>query len=351
MALLLGLVGCTGQTYSLGTDCIPSGTEKELQAAIDTRKQVLLCQGAVMTLNAPVVLRQGTTLETIHRPVATADMAHIVLGADFAGNRSAVVGSGSDIHVAHVHFDGNRRVLGPQDQVELLRLGPGKTYSVTGCAFADASGWTHLHVVEPCSGAVISGNTVESAVRVHDTAHNTDGLSISCASSLVEDNSVNDISGVGIVYYGGPGTIIRNNTIIESTASAFSGINVGDAVRLDHAGVIIEQNTIRAIGSSYFHIGISAGLHAWRTKNISGVTVRRNAISGQIRYGLAVDGCVDCVVQDNQVTDWRPLPGIVGCPAAAPYIASVSNRHAGGTLQPGFADVTIDGCLGAPLPL
>jgi parallel beta-helix repeat protein len=274
-----------------------------------------------------------------------------VLGPDFAGNHSAVVGSGSDIHVAHVHFDGNRRLLGPQDLVELLRLGPGKTYTVTGCTFSDASGWTHLHMVEPCNGALISGNTVESAVRPHDAAgHNTDGLSIACATSTVEDNSINDISGVGIVYYGGPGTIIRNNTIIETTTSAFSGINVGDAVRLDHTGVIIEQNTIRAIGSSYFHIGISAGLHAWRQKNISGVTVRRNAISGQIRYGLAVDGCIDCVIQDNQITDWRPLVNIPGCPPAAAYVASVANRHAGGTLQPGFTDVTIDGCLGAPLP-
>lgn len=350
VAAALVLAGCNGSTYSLGTDCIPSGTERELQAALDSREQVLLCQGAIMTLNASIVLRQGRTLETIHRPSAPAEMATIILGSEFPGNRSPVVGSGSDIQIANVRFDGNRRTLGPQDVVELVRLGPGNHFTVTGSVFTDVSGWTHLHVVEPCLDARIIGNTIESAVRPHGTAHNADGLSISCAGSLIEGNSITDVSGVGIVYYGGPNTIIRNNTIIEQTTSAYSGINVGDAVRADHAGVIVEQNTVRAIGNSYLHLGISAGLHAWRAaKNISGLTVRRNTISGLIRYGLAVDGCIDCVVTDNQITDWRPLAPIPGCPAPAAYIASVANGHAGGTLQPGFANATIDGCLGPPL--
>ena len=31
------------------------------------------------------------------------------------------------------------------------------------------------------------------------------------------------------------------------------------------------------------------------------------------RYGLAVDGCLDCTVEDNQITDWHPLPTLDGC--------------------------------------
>ncbi|HEY0707750.1 MAG TPA: hypothetical protein VGG33_13185, partial [Polyangia bacterium] len=74
LAVLVPILGCSGTTHSLGTSCLPSGTERELQAAIDSQERVLLCPRAVITLNAPVVLRQGLTLETAHRPLVAADL-------------------------------------------------------------------------------------------------------------------------------------------------------------------------------------------------------------------------------------------------------------------------------------
>jgi hypothetical protein len=344
---------CDGPTHALGVDCLPSGTDRELQAAIDARGVVVLCPRAVFTISAPVVLRQGLTLETAHRPTDRADMATLVLAPALAAEAAPIVGSGSDIHLTAVRFDGNRRTVGRHPEA-LVRLGPGDHYTVEGCAFTDAPGWTHLHVIEPCDGATIVGNRIESAPRPHDAASQlSDGLSISCAHALIEDNDIADASGVGIVYFGGPGTVIRGNTIALGTTSASSGINVGDAVTADHTGVTIEGNTITAAGDSYLHIGIAAGLHAWEIglgKNIRGVAVRDNTVAGMSRYGLTVDGCVDCQVQGNDVRGWLPwtMP-LDGCPPPAAYIASVTNGHAGGTLQPGYLDATVDGCRG-PIP-
>ena len=205
-------------------------------------------------------------------------------------------------------------------------------------------------MLEPCDTSTVSHNIVESAARPHaDGAALADGFSISCAHTLIEDNQINDISATGIVYFGGPGTTIRNNVIVEATTSADSAINVGDAVVPDHTGVVIEDNQIYASSPRYLHVGIAVGLHVWgRSTTISGVTVRGNRISGMSRYGLAVDGCLDCTVEDNQIADWHPVPTLDACAPPAAYPAALTVAHASGTLQPAFTDEKIDGCLGEP---
>ena len=353
LACLGGCAGCLGGNYSLGFNCLASGTDVELQAAIDAQAEVLLCPRAMFTLAAPVRLHGGSTLATFERPSDPAEMATILLGPAFVGQNIGVGGVASNITIASVRVDGNRRALGPRDTMQLVYLGPGTNYQVVGNVFTDTPGWTHLHVIEPCDTATITGNTILTGSLTHDASmHFADGLSISCANSAITDNLVNDISCVGIVYYGGPGTIIRHNTVVESTTSASSGINVGDAFVLDHTGVVISENIVRAVGSSYFQVGISAGLRLWpmRIKDIRGVTVSGNVITGTLRYGLAVDGCLNCTITDNQVLNWQPLPAAMGCPASAPYVASATAGHASGDLQAGYVDASLDGCLGLPVP-
>ena len=349
--LPLVLLACANPVVSIGADCVPSGTDRDLQAAIDQRATVLLCPRAELTLNAPLILRQGTTLRTAGLPTDPTEMATVRVSATFPSpSGAAIVSSGSDIHLTAVRFDGNRRGLGAREPLGLIELGPGQDYDVEGCAFTDAPGWTHLHLIEPCDASVVAGNLVESASRPHaDGAALADGFSISCAHTRIERNQINDISATGIVYFGGPGTVIRDNVITQTTTSADSAINVGDAVVLDHTGVIIEDNQIVVRSPRYMHVGIAVGLHVWgRSTTINGVTVRGNQISGLIRYGLAVDGCLDCTVEDNQITDWHPVPAPDGCAPPAAYLAALTVAHASGTLQPAFTDEKIDGCLGNP---
>lgn len=48
-----------------------------------------------------------------------------------------------------------------------------------------------------------------------------DGISISCANSLVENNHIWDATDGGIVVFGSPGSTIRNNTIEATDVRAF----------------------------------------------------------------------------------------------------------------------------------
>ncbi|HTA21315.1 MAG TPA: right-handed parallel beta-helix repeat-containing protein, partial [Polyangia bacterium] len=252
-----------------------------------------------------------------------------------------------DIQIRAVRFDGNRRTLGARDGQIPVELGRGMGYVVDGCRFTDSPGWTHLHLIEPCDGSTVTNNVVESADRPHDDdGHETDGLSISCAHTLVSGNHVNDISAVGIVYFGGPGSTISDNVITETTTSAFSGINIGDAIVPDNTGVTISGNQIVALEPRYFHVGLNAGLRVLDKPTVSDVAVHDNTIKGMARYGLAVDGCLDCTIDGNDVSGWQPLPPLASCPAPAAYIAAKTAGEATGTLQPGFVDAKIDNCEG-----
>jgi hypothetical protein len=340
---------CRGGTYYLGTDCLGTGTGKALQDAIDSRQTVVLCRRAVITLDDTVTLRQGLTLMTDGMPTDPAEMATIRLGPKLPEQITvALRGSGSDIHIMAVFFDGNRHMLGARDHQIPLELGSGDRYIVQGCVFSDSPGWTHLHLQERCGSSTIVDNVVESAVRPHDnTGHWTDGMSIACSNTLIEGNRITDVSSNGIVYFGGPGSTIRNNVITETTTSAFSGINVGDAIVPDNTGVVVQGNHIVANAPRYFNTGVAAGLHIiGKTTTVTGVSFLGNTFEGMARYGLAVDGCLDCTVTDNVVTGWHPLPVLTGCPTSAAYVAARTAMHASGELQPGFVDAKVDNCAG-----
>jgi hypothetical protein len=347
----LAVTGCRGDTYFVGTDCLPSGTGASLTAAIEKQKTVLLCPRAEITLDEPVVLLQGLTLMTAGLPKDPTLMATIRIGPNYPTQAGpGVRGSGSDIHIQAVRFDGNRRVIGNRDQQALVELGPGHGYTIDGSSFTDAPGWTHVHLIEPCDTSTVTGNVVESAARPHlDGGHWSDGLSIACAHSLIARNDIRDVSSNGIVFFGGAGTIVRDNEITNSTTSGWAGINVGDAIVPDNTGVVIENNHVVAKGPRYFQQGIDVGLHViGKTANVAGVTVRGNRVEGISRYGLIVDGCLDCVVHDNDVSSWHPLPPVTNCPAPAGYIAAVTAGHASGDIQAGYVDAKADGCPGEP---
>jgi len=350
--LVLALVaagGCKAATQYIGTECVASGTADDLQAVLDVQRTVLLCPRALITLDKSVTIYGGTTMLTAGTPTDPTEMATIMLGANYpAGMGTGLRGAGRDIHISAVRFDGNRRTLGWRDNQIPLELGPGGSYTVDGCDFIDSAGWTHVHFLESCDSAAITNNVVESAPWPHDdTGHWTDGFSISCAHTLIQGNKINDVSSNGIVYFGGPGSTISDNIITESATSAFSGINVGDAIVPDNTGVVVSNNHVVAKPPRYFSEGINAGLHVLgKTTTVSQVSFTGNVIEGMSRYGIGVDGCLDCTVTGNDVTGWHPLPPLANCPAPSAYVAAVTAMHASGTLDPGFLDAKIDGCPG-----
>lgn len=78
----------------------------------------------------------------------------------------------------------------------------------------------------------------------------SDGISLSCADSLVENNHITDATDAGIVVFGSPGSTIRNNTI-QATDVSVQGI--------DMSGVVKTEN-----GKTDSSIFGSSEDHAWR---------------------------------------------------------------------------------------
>jgi parallel beta-helix repeat protein len=61
--------------------------------------------------------------------------------------------------------------------------------------------------------------------RPHLTTQWADGISLSCQSSLVQNNVIVDATDGGIVIFGAPFSVIRNNTIGVKTRTTLGGIN------------------------------------------------------------------------------------------------------------------------------
>jgi hypothetical protein len=136
---------------------------------------------------------------------------------------------------------------------------------------------------------------------------------------VIANNDIRDVSSNGIVFFGGAGTIVRDNEITNSTTSGWAGINVGDAIVPDNTGVVIENNHVVAKGPRYFQQGIDAALHViGKTANVAGVTVRGNRVEGISRYGLIGRRLPRLHVTDNDVSNWHPLPRHRDCPAPPP---------------------------------
>ena len=179
----------------------------------------------------------------------------------------------TNIAVRSVQVDGARPALGPlSGGAGLLEMGGNpanqtvancKIYEPRGCASAPrcqplTRSGTCLHFIEgwhnSCRGATITGNTIGPSgnspnsdwqVRaalssppltsqfrrradVVTPGQWADGISNACAQSTIKSNTVIDATDGGIVQFGGPGTVIADNTIISSSRVAMGGINMVD---------------------------------------------------------------------------------------------------------------------------
>ena len=87
----------------------------------------------------------------------------------------------------------------------------------------DPRSWSCLHIAEgpfTCSGVIIQNNDIGpcGSDAFQEWA---DGISLSCANSIVRNNIVSDPTDGGIVVFGSPGSLIQNNTIIVQNVCIF----------------------------------------------------------------------------------------------------------------------------------
>jgi parallel beta-helix repeat protein len=79
----------------------------------------------------------------------------------------------------------------------------------------DPRSWSCLHIAEGgllCNNVTVQNNDIgPCGSQVFQQW--ADGISVSCRSSLIRNNMVNNPTDGGIVLFGAPGTLVTNNTI------------------------------------------------------------------------------------------------------------------------------------------
>ena len=130
------------------------------------------------------------------------------------------------------------------------------------------------------AGSVIIDNVIETAGdHVHapgcaDTDETfeygdwSDGITFDGPGHLVMNNTVVDPSDVGIVFFGGRFTVIRENTIRVSPGDygAFAGIAIHPWGLGDISFGQVTGNTVASLGDETcgnLHVGINIGTHMW----------------------------------------------------------------------------------------
>lgn len=131
----------------------------------------------------------------------------------------------------------------------------------------DPRSWSCLHVTEGsqrCQNVTVQNNDI-GPCGLDGFNQWADGISYSCWNGLVQNNMVNNPTDGGIVLFGAPGTLVRNNTIwIEKVSlpsplfqrawlltkliqqTLLGGINLVDYSPFNGSflGVVVENNTI-----------------------------------------------------------------------------------------------------------
>jgi hypothetical protein len=209
---------------------------------------------------------------------------------------------------------------------------------------ADSRGWSTLHSFgsldlypDTCSSNTITNNIITAYPAQHSMSSNayTDGLSIGCEHSTVENNGIVDPTDVGIVVFTAGDTAtqqstVSNNTIVSAGNSAFAALAfdplwyrstgsgyVSNNTFPSFAGASIASNTFWSGANTHYIIGLSVGSMAWfmdllppPSTNAPGVvgtgaSATSNTTAGittTMGIGIAVSGMQAATVQSNTFT-------------------------------------------------
>ncbi|WVQ96238.1 hypothetical protein IAU59_003342 [Kwoniella sp. CBS 9459] len=202
----------------------------------------------------------------------------------------------------------------------------------------DPRGWSCLHIAEgpfSCANATIQNNDIGPCGR--DYFQNwADGISLSCADSMVQNNIITDATDGGIVIFGAPYSTIRNNTIRVRTRTMLGGINMVDVVPWlpegNFSNTLVDSNIIHggfatSLGndtkgpnnaSAIIKMGIAIGPDVWfsdgryGTNQSTGAIVQNNVFSGAFAYGMGLSSARSFVIQNNSFTGNTSFIGTYG---------------------------------------
>lgn len=287
--------------------CLASGDQNDINARLRLFGDVaVLCQGAVFELTAPVMITADS--QQIYTEGFPFDERRAVLRIVSPEVTTAVLMRDySDILLGYVIIDGNRPNLGYKDGDALIYAGGYSSGQIfRALKIMEPRSWSALHLMEPCSDALVEDNDIGPAGSSDGTW--ADGISLACTNSIVRNNRIVDATDGAIVIFEAPGSIVEDNIIRAETRTLLGAIHMvaNDLYGGNYTGTIVRNNIIESDGA-VIRIGIPMGVRTWlcldattTVNTIYGGSVTNNILRGEkVQYGFIVDGVRDWTVIDN----------------------------------------------------
>ncbi|KIJ22646.1 hypothetical protein M422DRAFT_57130 [Sphaerobolus stellatus SS14] len=356
-----------------------------------------LCQNQNYLITAPITFT-ASNQEIITQGLPTDDsraMITVTGPAKGTGNlhTTAVMGTCANcdgIKLRHVQINGTRNGNpGVQGGANIEMGGNNAGQVVEFVHSFDPRAWSCLHITEgelQCNGAIVQNNDI-GPCGSDAYGQWADGISISCADTIVRNNLVKSPTDGGIVIFGSPGTLVENNTIWIETVSyslntLLGGINMVDYTPWsgNYSNTVVRKNNIIGglatdsltspddtrgtnNGSAIIKIGIAIGPHTWfgnhyLAKVNEGGTVLDNQFEGAFGYAIALTSAYNFTVQGNTLVGNTSFIGSRGpncsttdqTPQSEPFVIQTTSVN-GSNAQSDFANI-VDGnsliCVVAP---
>jgi hypothetical protein len=287
--------------------CLSSGNQDDINARLPVAGSVaVLCQGAVFELTGPIMIRADR--QQIYTEGFPIDERRAVLRIISTEVTTAVLMRDySDIVLSNVIIDGNRPTLGYKDGDALIYAGGYASGQIfRALKIMEPRSWSALHLIEPCSDALVEDNDIGPAGSPDGTW--ADGISLACTNSIVRNNRILDATDGAIVIFEATGSIVEGNIIRAETRTLLGAIHMvsSELYGGNYTGTVVRNNIIESAGA-VIRIGIPMGPRTWlcldapsNVDPIYGGTVTSNILRGEkMQYGFIVDGVRDWTVIDN----------------------------------------------------
>ncbi|KAG8925267.1 hypothetical protein FRC02_009801 [Tulasnella sp. 418] len=251
----------------------------------------------------------------------------------------------------------------------LVLLGNNQHQSIDRSKIFDARGSALVHVREgdllTCNGVSITRNELgpsgEEWIEAIDGPEPdlspygpplSDGITIACYDSDVSQNTITDVTGVGIIVFGAPGSVVYHNTLITEGTTSFGGIFLVSPLPFggNYTGTEVFDNTIESVGpDAYVRVGIGMGTPVW-TDDFGTIlyngTVKNNVVQGDgpFGYGFVLAGVSGFTVEDN-ISKAKYSGDMLKCPKKpsntppCPFLFNSTSSE--GVFQPDFVDGAI----------
>jgi hypothetical protein len=344
--------------------CLSSGNQDDINARLRVAGSLaVLCQGAVFELTGSIVI--SADRQQIYTEGFPTDERRAVLRIVSTEVTTAVLMRDySDIVLGNVIIDGNRPNLGYKDGNALVYAGGYSSGQVIRASkIMEPRSWSTLHLIEPCSDALVEDNDIGPAGSPDGTW--ADGISLACTNSIVRNNRIVDATDGAIVIFEATGSIVEGNIIRAETRTLLGGIHMvsSDLYGGNYTGTVVRNNIIESAGA-VIRIAVPMGPRTWlcldvnsNVNTIYGGTVTNNILRGEkIQYGFIVDGVRDWTVVDNVDESTHigtPTGDCNGQIASSPAGFQYYPPRAEGIFQPEFVPANLELALWAikdPVP-